>query len=66
GGAYVYDEDLDGAEDKSRRKIVTGRAEYSMASGLNLYASCEFSDSDEDANEDYNRFRSTVGVKFVF
>ena len=66
GGAYIYDEQLDGAKDKSRRKIATARIEYSMNSGLDLYASGEVSGTGEDAAADYSRFRGVVGAKFVF
>lgn len=65
-GSLIYDKELDGDEDESQRKIGTLRADYAAANGLSLFAKVELTDAEEDASDDYDRFRGTLGAGYKF
>lgn len=64
-GAIIRDKDEE-TDDKSTQKVGTVRMEYSPIAGLTAYASVQLTSSDADASADYDKVRSSLGLKYMF
>jgi hypothetical protein len=65
-GAVVHDKAESGAQDETLTSIGSFKVDYTLILGLNLYASVDYMDVDQDAGDGYDRWRGMTGLKYIF